>query len=76
MNTQFVEPIGRLVTLAQRLGSGHMDARHGEPYDNDEVGELAKAFDDMADALEERTAELEYLSYHDGLTGGLTTAPI
>jgi len=69
VSTQFVEPIGRLVTLAQRLGSGHMDARHGEPYDNDEVGELAKAFDDMADALEERTAELEYLSYHDGLTG-------
>jgi diguanylate cyclase (GGDEF)-like protein len=69
MNRQFVEPIDRLVALAERLGSGHMDARHGEPYDKGEVGELAKAFDDMADALEERTAELEYLSYHDSLTG-------
>jgi len=69
MKRQFVEPVDRLVALAERLGSGHMDARHGEPYDKGEVGELAKAFDDMADALEERTAELEYLSYHDSLTG-------
>jgi diguanylate cyclase (GGDEF)-like protein len=68
-NRQFVEPVGRLVTLAERLGSGYMDARHGEPYDKGEVGELAKAFDDMADALGERTAQLEYISYHDSLTG-------
>lgn len=69
MNRQFVEPVDRLVTLAERLGSGEMDARHGEPYDRGEVGELARAFDDMADALGERTEELEYLSYHDSLTG-------
>ena len=69
MNKQFVEPVNRLVDLAEDLGSGHMDARHGEPYEAGEVGELAKAFDEMAEALKERSEELEYLSFHDSLTG-------
>lgn len=47
-----------LITAAQRLGAGNMGARSGLSYDSGELGELAKAFDEMAETLEWRDAQL------------------
>ncbi len=47
-------------TMAQasrRLAAGELSARTGLPYGGCELGQLAKAFDEMALALEQRQAE-------------------
>ncbi len=46
-----------LVTSASRLGSGDLRARTGLPHRRDELGQLARAFDQMAQALEQREME-------------------
>ncbi len=50
-------PISRLVASAQRLGRGEVGARTGLPHADDELGQLALAFDEMATLLEEREKE-------------------
>jgi signal transduction histidine kinase len=42
---------------SSRLAAGEMDARTGVNYGSDELGQLAKSFDEMATALEQRQAE-------------------
>lgn len=51
------EPIKHLVTATQRFGSGEMGARTGVQHSPDELGQLAKSFDDMASLLERRDVE-------------------
>ncbi|MEA4882841.1 MAG: diguanylate cyclase [Clostridia bacterium] len=65
LNKRIVMPINALVDLSQRLGDGDMEVRHGAPYELGEIGTLAHAFDDMAEALKNRSDELTYISYHD-----------
>jgi PAS domain-containing protein len=47
-----------LIGATQRLGAGNMGARSGLSYESGELGELAKAFDEMAETLEWRNAQL------------------
>jgi signal transduction histidine kinase len=48
-----------LVTAAQRMRHGALSARSGVAHDPGEIGQLAQTFDEMADALEQRVAELQ-----------------
>jgi signal transduction histidine kinase/HAMP domain-containing protein len=54
-----------LVNAAQRLGAGDLSARTGLPYGSGELDRLARVFDDMAAALEQRTARLTLLNALD-----------
>ncbi|MBV8758177.1 MAG: HAMP domain-containing histidine kinase [Deltaproteobacteria bacterium] len=45
---RLVRPMGQLADAAQRLGSGDLQAR-AQLHRDDELGDLGKAFDDMAD---------------------------
>lgn len=56
-NRLVIRPIERLVETARHLGKGTMGARTCLPHTPDELGELAKSFDEMAALLETRTAE-------------------
>jgi signal transduction histidine kinase/DNA-binding response OmpR family regulator/HPt (histidine-containing phosphotransfer) domain-containing protein len=51
----FVKPINRLVKATQELASGELHTRTGLSHTPDEVGRLAKSFDDMAALVEERS---------------------
>ncbi len=46
-----------LVGATRRVAAGDLKARTGTAYDRGELGELAHAFDEMAESLEERVAE-------------------
>jgi PAS domain S-box-containing protein len=60
-NIVFVRPINRLVLAAQQLGKGEASARTGLPHTSEEIGKLAKSFDEMASLLAAREAEREQL---------------
>ncbi|MHC1729596.1 MAG: ATP-binding protein [Syntrophobacteraceae bacterium] len=52
-----LRPINHLVIAARRFGRGEMDSRTGLPHTSNELGQLAKSFDDMAELLEVRNAD-------------------
>ena len=54
-----IKPINRLVAATQQFGMGKMDTRTGLPYSPDELGRLARSFDDMASLLETKNIEHE-----------------
>ncbi len=58
-NVAFIRPLSRLFTAAHRFGEGEMAARTGLPHASDELGRLAKSFDDMASLVEMRSIERE-----------------
>jgi signal transduction histidine kinase len=45
-----------MVQASRRLAAGELNTRTGLPYGKDELSQLAKAFDEMAAALEQRQA--------------------
>jgi signal transduction histidine kinase len=51
--------IKALAKTSRRLTAGEMNARTGLQYESGELGQLAKTFDEMAVALEQRQAERE-----------------
>lgn len=51
-------PIQALTGAAKKLGAGDLKARTGLPHSGSELGGLAQAFDNMADTLEQRDAQL------------------
>ncbi|HEX4840739.1 MAG TPA: HAMP domain-containing protein, partial [bacterium] len=53
----FVKPIEALVTAARRVGQGELSARSGVAHRKGELGQLAQAFDGMAEELQRREAE-------------------
>jgi diguanylate cyclase (GGDEF)-like protein len=61
-------PLRVLEEAANRFGSGDLSHRVSLTTPN-EMGELGKTFNAMADRLAKAQAELEDLSIHDGLTG-------
>ena len=67
-----LKPIARLTSAAQRLGGGDLTTRTGLPHTPEDLGQLAKSFDDMASLLEKRSieqrlAEEELFEAYDGL---------
>jgi len=52
--------INKLQTVSQRLAAGDLTARVGDQVEGGELGELGRAFDKMARALEENIAELNH----------------
>jgi signal transduction histidine kinase/ActR/RegA family two-component response regulator len=57
MTARFVAPIASLTLDAQAISAGDM-SRRSQIATDDEVGELARAFNHMADAIVERSAQL------------------
>ncbi len=58
-NCVLIRPVNRLVNAAQRFGRGEFGTRTKLPHTPDELGQLAKSFDDMASMLEMRSMERE-----------------
>ena len=52
-----LNPVRTLVSAANRIGEGQLNARTELPHTDDELGRLARSFDDMAGELEERERE-------------------
>ena len=57
-NFVFVRPIGRLSRAAGKFGKGEFNVRTDLPHTPDELGELARSFDEMASLVELRNTEL------------------
>ncbi len=52
-----IEPMSRLVTATRLFGKGAMNVRTGVAHTSDEIGELAKSFDDTISLLQIEDAE-------------------
>ncbi len=57
-NLFILRPVDKLLKVTRRLTHGDLTARTGAPYQPGELGQLAQAFDQMADSLQERDADL------------------
>ncbi|HEY4688477.1 MAG TPA: cache domain-containing protein [Anaerolineae bacterium] len=57
-NAFIVRRVNTLLNATRRLAAGDLSARAGGPYGAGEFDRLARAFDDMADALQRRTAQV------------------
>lgn len=53
-----LKQVRMLINAAKQLGAGNLAARSGLSYHSGELGELARAFDEMAETLEWRNAQL------------------
>ena len=58
-NAIIVKRLNRLVEASRRIGRGDLKTRTGLDHNPDELGEVGKVFDEMADALEIKNAEHE-----------------
>ena len=56
-NHLLIQPVNQMVKTTQQFGKGEMWARTGLPHSTNEIGLLAKSFDDMASLLEIRDIE-------------------
>ena len=54
-----MRPIKAMAQASRRLAAGELNARTGLDYGSGELGQLAKTFDEMASALEQRQSERE-----------------
>ncbi|HLP40368.1 MAG TPA: HAMP domain-containing protein, partial [Fibrobacteria bacterium] len=57
-NWMMARPIDKLVAATRKLASGNLTARTDMDYSSGELGHLARAFDEMAESLEWREAQL------------------
>lgn len=55
----FLRPVRALLQAIRRLGTGDLSGRSGLAHRSDEFGQLASAFDEMAETLESRTQQLQ-----------------
>jgi two-component system nitrogen regulation sensor histidine kinase NtrY len=55
---RLVRPVGDLVAAARRVADGDLTARVPDPRSRDEVGTLARAFNQMTGRIEEQNTEL------------------
>lgn len=62
-------PLRSLVRASERLGRGDYSEPLAHQEREDEIGDLAKAFDHMRVGIAEREAEVHQLAYFDRLTG-------
>ena len=63
-----VQPIRELVALAGRIGDGDYSSEYSVKR-QDEIGDLANAFNEMSRSLRRTTEEIRHMAYHDSLTG-------
>ena len=65
---RITQPILALTKSAQRLGDGHYDQPIAMDGDR-EIGDLARAFNQMREGIAEREGQIRKLAYWDKLTG-------
>lgn len=58
-----IQPVRALAKSTARLAAGDLTVRTGVPHSRDELGQLTLAFDQMAQALEDRERERERASH-------------
>jgi len=63
-----IRPLQRLEILSKEIGRGQLDVKH-HLRSGDEIGELARAFQDMAQNLRNSDEQIRFIAYHDSLTG-------
>ena len=63
-NATIVKRLGVLVDASRKLGHGDLKIRTGLVYKNDELGGLARTFDEMAESLERKHIEREEAEGH------------
>ncbi|WP_183359517.1 bifunctional diguanylate cyclase/phosphodiesterase [Geomonas limicola] len=70
-----VRPVRRLVNASKSVQDGDLTARSGLPYSSDELGQLARSFDEMAASLDQRIRQISQaesekhrLAFYDPLT--------
>ncbi len=68
INRILVHPIQRLGKMAHDVGRSRFDAQSGIDSD-DELGDLARSFEEMSRNLEQSQQQVAYLAYRDSLTG-------
>ena len=56
---RIVSPVRRLATAVRQLGQGDLDVRVPPPPGRDEIGALARGFNDMTERLQENIQDLE-----------------
>jgi diguanylate cyclase (GGDEF)-like protein len=62
-------PLRSLVTASEKLGRGHYDETLQHTERPDEIGDLARAFDQMRTDVAVQRSEIHDLAYRDRLTG-------
>lgn len=60
--------VNAIVAATRRLSAGDLGARTGLPSSDSELGQLARAFDEMATSLQRQTAAVAHQATHDLLT--------
>ncbi len=65
---RLASPIRKLARHARQFGRGEFD-QQVEIKRNDEIGDLANAFGSMQQSLQSHQKEIQFLAYHDALTG-------
>ena len=68
MRKQVLHPIRYLNTLSRKIGAGNLNIRN-EYKQADEFGDLAQAFEDMALGLKDSAEKIQFMAFHDSLTG-------
>lgn len=63
-----LKPINVLNKATAEISMGHLETTIDIESD-DEIGELAKSFNDMTSNLKESSDQVKFLAYHDNLTG-------
>lgn len=60
--------ISLISNYANEIGRGNLDIDI-EVFSNDEIGELTKSINDMKASLKKSNEQINYIAYHDSLTG-------
>ena len=68
MKKQVLTPIRYLSKLSQKIGRGELNIKNIYTQ-QDEFGDLARAFEDMANGLKDSAEKINFMAYHDSLTG-------
>lgn len=63
-----IRPVQNLRELSRKIGRGQLEIDN-TLHSNDEIGELAAAFEDMAGNLRQSDEQIRFIAYHDTLTG-------
>ena len=69
MEYQVIRPMHRLRSLSKEIGRGNWSVKVSGVNAGDEIGELATAFEEMAENLQQSDEQVRFLAYHDSLTG-------
>lgn len=69
MEFQIIRPIHRLRSVSKEIGRGNWSVKMSGVNEDDEIGELATAFGEMAGNLQRSDEQVRFLAYHDSLTG-------